>query len=139
MALEMNPDVVITDWMMPEMDGFELCQSLRKTKFGRQLYLIIMTSNGEEERLVEAFEAGADDYLVKPLRARPLQARIRAAVRMIELQREVEQERENIRQKTAELAVVNRKLEQAAFTDALTALPNRRYLIKCLKDRKSVV
>ncbi|WP_261342856.1 HDOD domain-containing protein [Symmachiella dynata] len=138
-ALETNPDVVITDWMMPEMDGFELCRSLRKAKFGRQLYLIIMTSNGEEERLVEAFEAGADDYLVKPLRARPLQARIRAAVRMIELQHEVELEREHIRQMTAELAVVNRKLEQAAFTDALTALPNRRYLIKRLKEEWSII
>ena len=138
-ALETNPDVVITDWMMPEMNGFELCRSLRQTKFGRQLYLIIMTSNGEEERLVEAFEAGADDYLVKPLRARPLQARIRAAVRMIELQREVELERENIRQMTAELAVVNRKLEQAAFTDALTTLPNRRYLIKRLKQEWALI
>ncbi len=138
-ALETNPDVVITDWMMPEMDGFELCRSLRKAKFGRQLYLIIMTSNGDEERLVEAFEAGADEYLVKPLRARPLQARIRAAVRMIELQHEVELEREHIRQMTAELAVVNRKLEQAAFTDALTALPNRRYLIKRLKEEWATI
>ncbi len=134
LALETNPDVVITDWMMPEMDGFELCRALRQTKFGRQLYLIIMTSDAEEERLVDAFEAGADDYLVKPLRPRPLQARIRAAIRMIGLQREVEQEREQIRKMTAELAVANRKLEEAAFTDALTSLPNRRFFIQRLKQ-----
>lgn len=133
-ALETNPDAVVTDWHMPEITGSELCSALRKTKFGRQLYLIIMTSDETEERLVEAFDAGADDYVVKPLRARSLQARLRAATRMIELQREVNQEREQIRKITREVAVANRKLEQAALTDALTGLPNRRYLIERLSQ-----
>ena len=133
-ALETNPDIVLTDWMMPEMDGFELCCALRKSQFGRKLYLFIMTSDEEEQRLIDAFDAGADDYVVKPLKGRPLQARLRAALRMINLQREVDQEREQIREMTAELAIANRKLESAAFTDALTGLPNRRYLIQRLKQ-----
>jgi len=134
LALETNPDVVITDWIMPEMDGLELCRSLRQERFGRELYLIIVTSNEEEEYLVEAFEAGADDYLVKPLLPRPLLARIRAATRIIDLQREVQQERKQIRHMTAELAVANRKLEEAALTDALTGLHNRRYFSKRFKQ-----
>ena len=88
---------------------------------------------------MEAFEAGADDYLVKPLLPRPLLSRIRAATRMIGLHREVEQERKQIRHMTAELAVANRKLEQEASTDPLTGLPNRRYFCNRFKQEWAAV
>jgi two-component system cell cycle response regulator len=67
---------------------------------GRNIYIIVLTSHEDEERLVEAFEAGADDYMVKPLQPRVLEARLRAGQRLIKLQKELEAEREEIRRYT---------------------------------------
>ena len=66
LALEEKPHLIITDWQMPEMDGIEFCQALRKTRFGRQFYIIMLTACESDHELVQAFEAGADDYIVKP-------------------------------------------------------------------------
>ncbi|HED66669.1 MAG TPA: HDOD domain-containing protein, partial [Planctomycetes bacterium] len=61
--LEHGAQVVITDWMMPEMDGVMLCRQLRKTEEGRKLYILILTGRTEQDRIVEAFEVGVDDHI----------------------------------------------------------------------------
>jgi len=127
LALEFHPQLIVTDWVMPEMDGIALCRSLRATKPGQRIYLIILTALEDEDHLIEAFEAGVDDYIVKPLNERVIKARLRAGQRVIRLQEEIEREREEIRRYAAELAVTNRRLQEAALTDMLTTLPNRRY------------
>lgn len=131
-VLENPPQLVITDWQMPEMDGVSLCRALRQTKVGRQVYVIILTGCDDEEHLVEGFEAGADDFVIKPFQPRTLLARIRAGQRVILLQDEVNRDKEELRRYAAEMAIVNRKLQQAAYTDALTGLPNRRAAIEQL-------
>lgn len=126
-ALDFRPQIIITDWVMPEMDGISLCKALRATQTGQRIYVILLTALDDEEHLVEAFEAGADDYIVKPLNEKVIKARLRAGQRVIRLQEEIEREREEIRRYAAELAVTNRRLQEAALTDPLTTLPNRRY------------
>jgi diguanylate cyclase (GGDEF)-like protein len=129
-ALEIRPHILITDWLMPEMDGVELTRALRQTKLGRTIYILILTALEAEEKLVEAFDAGVDDFMSKPLKSRVLGARLRAGQRVVMLQQEIERDREEIRRFAAELAVTNRRLQEAALTDVLTGFPNRRYAIE---------
>ena len=131
-ALEKSPQMVVTDWMMPEMDGLELCKQLRRMEAGRKLYILILTGRAEEERIVEAFDAGADDYIVKPFNPRLLSARIKPGVRVILLQEDNDRQVKMKEELNARLSVEKRKLKAAAMTDPLTELPNRRYAMKRL-------
>ena len=109
---EHSPSIVITDWMMPDFSGLELCQRIRADQTRPYTYLILMTSNTEKGNVVKGLEAGADDYLTKPFDPGEMLARIGVGQRIIDLNRE--------------LAAKSEKLEQAARTDSLTGLPNRR-------------
>jgi diguanylate cyclase (GGDEF)-like protein len=109
---ERSPSIVVTDWMLPDFSGFELCQRIRSDDTRPYTYIIVMTSNGDKGNLVKGLQAGADDYLTKPFDPEEMLARIGVGRRIIDLNRE--------------LAVKSEKLEQAARTDPLTGLPNRR-------------
>jgi diguanylate cyclase (GGDEF)-like protein len=133
-ALEHAPQMVITDWMMPDMDGLELCRTLRSTEECRGMYVIVLTGRDRESRAVEAFDAGADEYFLKPFESRLLLARVRAGQRTIELREQVESDRRIQAQQVADMSVLNRKLEAAAMTDVLTRLPNRRFAMRRLEE-----
>ena len=126
LAVESQPQIVITDWMMPGLSGLELTLALRATDWGQNIYLIMLTSLDTEEEISEAFEAGVDDFLTKPVNVRTLRARLRAAWHYVQLLEAWEHDRAQLKQFTAELAISNRRLEHAAMTDLLTGLPNRR-------------
>lgn len=131
LAVELSPQIVLIDWIMPGMDGLALCKALRATRLGRNMYVLMLTGLEDEERVMEAFEAGVDDFLPKPVNPRMLRARLSAGQRVVALQSEIERDKEEIRRFAAELAVSNRRLKDAALTDPLTGLPNRR----CALDR----
>jgi len=132
--LEDAPDIVLTDWNMPIMDGLELCRNIRDNEVIPFVFVIVMTAcDTTTDRLVEAFDAGVDDYLTKPLNERELLARLRSAQRTIKLQRELSRHSLQAHRANAEMEVANSALAKAndrldllATTDELTGLYNRR-------------
>ncbi len=135
--IEHKPQLVITDWRMEPVDGLTLCKTLRGSDIGKNLYLIMLTATANEDALVEAFDAGIDDYVTKPVSLRVLLARIRAGQRIVMLQQELHKEKQDIQRYSAELSVANRRLEMMAYTDILTSLPNRRYALSRLEQEWS--
>jgi diguanylate cyclase (GGDEF)-like protein len=126
LALEVMPQIVLSERRMPEMDGIGLCRALRATDWGQSMYVILLTDTEAEDEVVQAFEAGVDDYIAKPVNARALRARLRAALHYVRLLEAWERDRAQLKQFASELAISNRKLEHHALTDLLTGLPNRR-------------
>jgi len=80
-----EPDLVISDWMMPELDGLELCQSVKTGLREAAPYFILLTAKGEINDKLLALDTGADDYLVKPCDQVELIARVRAGIRVVSL------------------------------------------------------
>jgi CheY-like chemotaxis protein len=119
-VLEQSPHIVVTDWVMPELTGIDVCRALRKIDAGRKTYVLILTARDDEQQIVDAFAAGADDYVTKPFNARILLARVRAGQRMIDLQRQVEADKTMRMTQVAEMGLLTRKLRAAALTDVLT-------------------
>ena len=129
-----HPQLVITGWAMPQMDGITLCRKLRESSERCDVYVIILTIQESVDRLVEAFEAGADDYLVKPVAQKVFFARLRAAQRVVQLQEELAFDREQLLRFSKDLAASNERLQRLALTDALTELPNRRFAMERLEQ-----
>lgn len=134
MALEHAPDIVLSDLAMPEMDGFELCRALRQTEAGSRMFIVLVTAHEEDETIVKAFDAEADDFIVKPYLPRVLCARVRGGIRATRLQRKVALDRQKLEAQKAELGRLNRKLQIASLTDPLTGLPNRRHAMNRLQQ-----
>jgi DNA-binding response OmpR family regulator len=75
-ALEKQPDLLILDWMMPGMTGVEVCRAMRADPRGQHIGVLMLTSRAQEVDIDRGFEAGANDYMVKPFRGRELVSRV---------------------------------------------------------------
>jgi two-component system, cell cycle response regulator len=110
--------LLITDWEMPEMDGVALCRAVRSSNLDGYVYTILLTSRDAIEHLVAGLEAGADDYLTKPVLGPELLARLNTGKRIVTLERS--------------LRVVNKENRRLSITDSLTGAYNRHYLMEQL-------
>lgn len=82
MVLDENrPDLVVLDWMLPELSGIDVCRTIRRKPELRGIPVIMLTAKGEEHDRIRGFDAGADDYISKPFSPRELMARVRAVLR----------------------------------------------------------
>jgi two-component system cell cycle response regulator len=113
------PRLAILDWMMPGMDGVEICRRLRAAAREPYIYLLLLTARTEAADLVEGMESGADDYLTKPFNSQELRVRLRAGTRILELQEQLLHAREALRQQ--------------ATHDGLTGLLNRSSILEVLR------
>lgn len=106
--------MVLTDWMMPEMDGLELCRAIRDSPSQGYVFIILLTAKDSKEDIITGLQAGADDYLTKPVNHTELIARLNAGRRILELERSLKNANEEIR--------------ILSITDPLTGSYNRGYL-----------
>ena len=118
--LQHEPDVVVTDWMMPGLDGLALCRAIRAREQELYTYVVLLTSQGSRDDVLAGLEAGADDYVTKPLDPFVLHARLLVADRITTLH--------------ADLAHYRKVLSRQARTDPLTGLHNRLKLAEDLEQ-----
>ncbi len=113
-----SPRLLLLDWMMPGMDGIDLCRRIREVDDAPYRYIIMLTGKGEKEDVVTGLEAGADDYLTKPVVMDELKVRLRTGQRILDLHSELLQAQDQLRYQ--------------ATHDALTGLWNRRAVLDAL-------
>lgn len=114
-----SPQLAILDWMMPGLDGVQLCLALRKREKEPYVYAILLTAKSDKREIAQGLEAGADDYLTKPFDQSELKARLRTGRRIVTLQSELITARESFRLQ--------------ATHDQLTGLLNRRAILEALE------
>jgi len=114
------PKLVLLDWVLPDLDGIELCQRIRQAgSSSPYVYIILLTSKEGRQNMLQAMQAGADDYLVKPFDELELKARLLVGKRILDLQEELVSARESMR--------------HAATHDSLTGLTNRGEILAVLE------
>lgn len=100
---ERQPDLIVSDWMMPGMSGLEFCKAFRAMPDGRYAYFIMLTSKSEKDEVALGLDSGADDFLTKPVDNNELRARITAGERILHMQRELSETNRLITDTLAEL------------------------------------
>jgi diguanylate cyclase (GGDEF)-like protein len=119
-----SPDVLLTDWKMPNGNGIELCKRVRAAEGRPYVYVVLVTSFDDKPHFLSAMSAGADEYLVKPIDVEELIARLRAASRLLSVNRVLRRESEHA------------KVD--ARVDALTGLANRRAMDEALASASAI-
>jgi len=86
---ENAPQLAVLDWMMPELDGVDVCRLVRERKSEKYVYIVFLTAKGQKKDIVTGLEAGADDYLIKPFDPQELKSRITVGERVLRLESEL--------------------------------------------------
>jgi two-component system, cell cycle response regulator len=120
LQLEGAPQMAILDWMMPGIDGVEICRRIRHQTEGPYRYTLLLTAKDNKQDIVTGLDAGADDYLTKPFDVDELRARVRSGKRILELQ--------------DELLRAHQAVQYEAAHDPLTGLWNRGAILNLLRN-----
>ena len=117
LIIDSRPDLVLLDWMMPGIEGIEICRRIRENskKEDQYTYITLLTAKESKENIVSGMDAGADDYITKPFDMHELRVRVRAGQRIVQLQ--------------SELLEAKNNLEIQSRTDPLTGVLNRRAIL----------
>jgi len=122
---ENSPRLVILDWMMPGMEGIEICRKIRENAKSKDqyTYVTLLTAKESKENIVTGMDAGADDYITKPFDQHELRVRVRAGQRIVQLQ--------------SELLEAKKDLLLQSRTDPLTGVLNRRAILSLIESELS--
>lgn len=127
MVRDNPPHLILLDVMMPIMDGYEVCRHIKQDPKLPYIPIILVTARDSTQDKVEGLDAGADDYLTKPINFPELEARVRSMLRIKRLQDELDQ-------KNRELELANKRLRKLSITDGLTDLFNHRHIHELLHE-----
>jgi len=123
-------DLILSDFMMPKLNGIELCKKIRVDLNHKGVPIILMSSEAQSSQVLEMFKAGATDYLNKPFPKEELLARIKVHM-------EVRFKNRQLSKTVSELKRLTKQLDAISRTDPLTKLPNRRDILECCKNEQS--
>lgn len=129
-----NVDLILMDLVMPDMDGIEACRRIKDDEQLRDIPIVIVTAVSEFEQLESAFNAGAMDYLNKPVRKAELLLRVRS---LLKLKKEIDNRKKHefeLEHLAGQLASANRMLQRIAILDGLTGIANRRYFDEVMEE-----
>src|ERR1700686_5492611 len=128
------PDLILLDVMMPKMDGMEVVRRLKADKNLPFIPVIMQTALDTTANKVEGLDAGADDYITKPINFAELEAKVNALLRIKKLQSDLAAINVQLAESKAELSDLNDKLRRISLTDGLTDIDNRRSLEERLRE-----
>ena len=111
-VLSEDPNLVICDWDMPELDGVELCRTIRQETLSKYVYFLLLTAKAGTDHIIEGLAAGADNFVSKPINKAVFLARLRAAARLLETERKLPLD--------LSTRSVDRRPEPRAFSESLT-------------------
>jgi two-component system NtrC family sensor kinase len=115
--LQENPvDLVVTEWILPGMDGQAICEHIRSLDKTGYTYIVILTKRDNKQDLIKAFEAGADDYITKPVNSEEFRARIKTYERIVRLEQEHRELEHNLIESRNKLRIVFDNLQEEVFT-----------------------
>ncbi len=130
------PDLVLSDWVMPGMSGLEFCKAFRSLKGDRYTYFILLTAKSDKQEVARGLDAGADDFLIKPLEADELRARIEAGARILGMQNELSEKNRVIEKALEELRLAHdaidkdlmqaRKIQESLVPELIRAFGSSR-------------